>query len=172
MINKYNRMRSAISFPYQWTENHIAEVLGNHVVVCDLSNHLDVVLLLPLRVLGFQHHEEVVPVFVLVRGPFGKGGHLPWSEVDPSLDVACPIVEQEHVGVVFPPEILQSANDGNSVKALTLKLGVVGELPVELAECQRNYGPVVDGLVLFFSWKCCHLGACFNYIIRRNYSPI
>ena len=147
-------------------------MLGDHVVVCDLSDHLDVVLLLPLGVLRLQHHEEVVPIFVLVRGPLGKGGHLPRGEVDPSLDVACPVVEQEHVRIVFPPEVFQSANDGNSVKALPLELGVVGELPVELAERQRNYGPVVDGLVLFFTRKCCHLGACFNYIIRRNYSPI
>lgn len=126
-------------------------MLGNHVVVGDFADHLDVVLLLALRELGLQHHEEVVPVLVLVHRALCKGRHLTRSQVDPALDVAGPVVEQKHIGVVLASEVFEPADDGDSVEALSLEGGVVSEVAVELVDGEGDDGSVVDGLVLLFA---------------------
>jgi hypothetical protein len=39
--------QSSSPFADEGTEHHVAHVLGDHVVVVDLSDHLDIVFLLP-----------------------------------------------------------------------------------------------------------------------------
>ena len=43
-------------------------MLGDEVVVIDFPDHLDVELLLPLRKLGLEDHEEIIPILILVSG--------------------------------------------------------------------------------------------------------
>ena len=160
---------STISFSHQRTQNNIAQMLRDHVVVCHLTNHLDVVLLLAFWIFWLQHHKKVLSRFILVCCALCEGWHLARCQVDSALNVACAVVEEEHVGVVFSPEVFEPAHDGYGVEALSLEDGVIDELAVELVEGERNDGPVIDGLVLLFARICCHVGACFNYIIRRNY---
>ena len=80
-------------------------MLSYHVVVCHLTNHLNVVLLLSLRKFRLQNHEKVSTVLVLVHRSLCKGRHLARCEVDPPLDIASPVIEEEHVGVVLSSEV-------------------------------------------------------------------
>ena len=70
--------------------------------------------------------------------------------------MSCSIAEEEHVGVVFPPEAFESANDGDGVKWLSVEDGVLGEVMVDLIESEGDDSFVVDGFVVFFA-GICHL---------------
>ena len=133
---------------------------------------MDVVFLLPFRKFGFQYHEEVISVFVLERYSLGEGWHFSWCQVYSSLYISCAVVEEEHVGVVLSSEVFESSYDGDSVEALSFEDGVVGEFLVELVKCEWYDGSIIDGFIFFFGGILHFVGACFNYIIRRNYPSI
>jgi hypothetical protein len=139
---------STVLLPNERAEYHIGEMLGDHIVVLDLLDHLDVELLLPLGELRLQHHEEVVPVLVLVRRPLGEGRHAPRGQVDPALELPRPVVEQEHVRVVLPAEVLETAHDGERVEGLPVEGGVLLEVVADLVERERDDGLVVHRLVV------------------------
>lgn len=139
---------STVLLPNERAEYHIGEMLGDHIVILHLLDHLDVELLLPLRELRLQHHEEVIPVLVLIGCPLGEGRHAAGGEIDPALQLPRAIVEQEHVGVVLSSEILQPAHDGEGVEGLSVEGGVLLEVVVDLVEGERDDGLVVDRLVV------------------------
>lgn len=104
------------------------------VVVIDFSDHLDVELLFALGEFGLEYDVEIVSVLVLEGYSLGKSWHLSGREVDSALDLARAIREEEHVGIIFPPEILQSANYRNCVEALPIKNRILRKLVVDLIE--------------------------------------
>lgn len=123
-------------------------MFGDHIVILDLFDHLDVELLLSLRELRLQHHEEVIPIFVLVGCPLGEGRHTTGGQIDPALQLSSSIIEKEHVGVILSSEILESTNDGERVEGLSIEGGVFYEVVVNLVERERDDGLVVDRLVV------------------------
>ena len=126
-------------------------MLSYHIVVCHLTNHLDVVLLLPLRKLRLQNHKKVSTILILVHCSLSKGRHLAGCEVYPTLDIASSVIKEEHVSVVLSSEVFESSNDGDGIEALSFEGGIVSNLLVELMEGEWDDGSVVDGFVLFFS---------------------
>jgi hypothetical protein len=77
------------------------------------------------------------------------------------------VVEEEHVGVVFAPEVFEPADDGQRVEGLPLVGGVLQQVVVYLVEGQRDDGLVVDRLVLFFL-GIGHLAPLSDYIRMRG----
>ena len=88
----------------QLAEDDVRVVLCDGVIVCDFLDHMDVVFLVVVPELGFEHHEEIVALLSLQGDALSIGGHLAVLDVDLPLDVACAIVEEQHVGARFSPE--------------------------------------------------------------------
>ena len=109
-------------------------MLGDGVGVVDGLYHLDVELPLALRELRLEHHEEVLPAFLLEGDLLGEGWHLARGEVDPPFQLPRPVAEEEHVRVVLPPETLEPAHDRQGVEGLPVEDGVLGQLVVDLEE--------------------------------------
>jgi hypothetical protein len=82
--------------------------------------------------------------------------------------MSCAVIEEKHVGIVLSAEVLESADDGYGVEALSFEDGIVNEFLIELMEGEWYDGSVVDSFVFFFAGVGGHLGACFNYIIHRK----
>ena len=68
-----------------------------------------------------------------------------------TFDVACAIIEQEHVGAGFPTEGLKPAKDGNGMKMLALEEGIVFEGVDDLVDGHWDDSFIIDGF-LFFSF--------------------
>lgn len=120
------------------------------VVVVDLLDHLDVKLFLPLRKLGLKDHEEIVSILILEGDPLCEGRHLARGQVDPAFDLSGPVGEEEHVGVVFSPEVFEPAHDADGVEALAIEGGVLLELVGDLVEREGDDSLVADWFVVFF----------------------
>lgn len=74
----------------------------------------------------------------------------------------CSIVEEEHVGVVFPSEIFQSSDDADGIEALALESGILAEEVVNLVESEGDDCLVVYWFV-FLLVRECHFPP-YNYI--------
>ena len=142
---------SVVAFADEGAQDDVGEVLGDGVGVVDRFYHLDVELPLALRELGLEHHEEILPTFLLESYLLREGRHLARSEVYPPFQLPRAVAEEEHVGVVLPPETLESAHDREGIEGLPVEDGVLGELVVDLEEGKGDYGLVVDGFVVFLA---------------------
>ena len=142
--------RSGVTLAHQRTQDNVRKVLGYHVVVVHFLYHLDVELLLPLRKLRLEHHEEILTVLVLKSYPLRERRHLPRSQVYASFDLTRPVSEEEHVRVVFTSEIFEASDYGESVEALSVEGGIFFEVVVHLVESEWDYGFVADWFVVFF----------------------
>jgi hypothetical protein len=117
-------------------------------VTIDLLYHLNVEFLFPFRKFRLEHNEEIVSVLILIRSTLSKSRHFTRCQVDPPLNMPGPVVKQKHIGVVFPPKVLQSTHNGDGVETLPIEGGVLCEVVVNLVDCERNDGTITDWLVL------------------------
>lgn len=138
--------------PDHWTQNHIWEVLWNHVHVCDWPYHLNVKFFLIVCKSGFQDNKIVTVQIGFKVDSFGKGRHFSSSEVDSAEDFSSTITEFEHIGVALTMAIFKSGDNWDGVEFLAVKGSVVLEIMVDLVNGQGNDGFVVHRFVLFFGW--------------------
>ena len=76
--NNYNKgwNHSVVAFADEGAQNDVREVLGDGVGVFDQFDHLDVEFPLALREFRLEHHEEVLPAFLLESYLLREGRHL------------------------------------------------------------------------------------------------
>lgn len=134
-------------------------MLRNYVVVAHRFYHLDVELLLSVCKSWLEHDKIVIIQTRFEVNSVSEGRHFASCQVDPSLDFPSPVAELEHVGVVFPVVGLESGDDGDGVEILSVEVGVVFQVCVDLVDGEGDDGFVVDRFVFFlrrvhlrFSW--------------------
>lgn len=133
---------------HQMTQDHIRVVLRQLVIVRHLLYHVNIVFLCLLSKLRLQHHEKVVPLFPFQRYRLGVGRHLSVLDVNLTLDVSSPVVEEQHVGSGFPPKRLQSADDRDGMEMLVFVHAIILESFDDLMDSHGDDGLIVDGLLL------------------------
>ena len=156
MHDNYNKQQnqSHVSFANQETQNHIRKVFSHHVVIVHWLYHLNIELSLPLRKLWLEHNKKVLSTLLFESYLLSKSWHFSRCQVDSSFKLSSSIAEQEHVGIVFPPETLESPNDRNGIKGLPVEDRVLGKLVINLIESERDDSFIVDGFVVFFAGIC------------------
>lgn len=81
-------------------------MFGDHVVVSDRLDHLNIELFLPICEPRFEDYEKVVILIGFEIVAFCKSRHLSPRQVDPALYLSSAIAELEHIGVILPVVVL------------------------------------------------------------------
>ena len=97
-------------------------MFGYLVEICYFFYHVNVVFFAVFAEFRFQDHEEIVALFSLQSDSFRIGRHFTLPNVNLPLNASGTIVEHQHVAPSLSSKGLQSPDDGQSMKVLTLEV--------------------------------------------------